>query len=366
MKKDRPLALAVTILSLFLIILYVISDNDKIKFSQIPTPDLVRRIQVPDLACPIPSLSNRTLPKTALASYPGSGNTWMRHLLQELTGIYTGAIYKNKKLMENGFPGEGRTDGTVVAIKTHASVSTIYKRAILIIRNPYESFLAEFTRQHSGQTGQGNLDHFKGILTGSIYKDKKLMENGFPGEGRKDGTVVAIKTHASVSTIYKRAILIIRNPYGAFLAEFARQHSGHTGQGNLDHFKDWKTYIEMSIGDYRSFFTSWLHHRDVLPVFFDALKSNLTRELNRLSSFLKKAGVEGKPQCALRNSEGNFHRNSTSVSLTFFYNNDQRKTINGLISQIEGMFSKRFVNMTSPMENWKMYITPEKVKNNKS
>ena len=26
-------------------------------------------------------------PVTALASFPGSGNTWMRHLLQEITGI---------------------------------------------------------------------------------------------------------------------------------------------------------------------------------------------------------------------------------------------------------------------------------------
>ena len=27
-------------------------------------------------------------PKTALLSYPGSGNTWARHLLEDLTGLY--------------------------------------------------------------------------------------------------------------------------------------------------------------------------------------------------------------------------------------------------------------------------------------
>ena len=30
--------------------------------------------------------SNDPLPRTALASYPGSGNTWVRHLIQQLTG----------------------------------------------------------------------------------------------------------------------------------------------------------------------------------------------------------------------------------------------------------------------------------------
>ena len=32
------------------------------------------------------SLSPTPLPITALASFPGSGNTWIRHLIQEVTG----------------------------------------------------------------------------------------------------------------------------------------------------------------------------------------------------------------------------------------------------------------------------------------
>ena len=44
----------------------------------------------------------------ALASFPGSGNTWLRYLLQQATGIITGSIYNddgNDKLAQNGFPG---------------------------------------------------------------------------------------------------------------------------------------------------------------------------------------------------------------------------------------------------------------------
>lgn len=58
-------------------------------------------------------------PLTALASRPGSGNTWVRHLLQLATGIQTGSIFNELRLKRNGFPGEGITDGSVVAIKTH-------------------------------------------------------------------------------------------------------------------------------------------------------------------------------------------------------------------------------------------------------
>ena len=59
-------------------------------------------------------------PLTALASSPGSGNTWARYLIQQYSGYMTGAIYNDPKLRKNGFPGENVYDGSVVAIKTHA------------------------------------------------------------------------------------------------------------------------------------------------------------------------------------------------------------------------------------------------------
>ena len=45
----------------------------------------------------------------ALASFPGSGNTWVRYLLQQATGIITGSIYKDHALLRNGFPGRVTT-----------------------------------------------------------------------------------------------------------------------------------------------------------------------------------------------------------------------------------------------------------------
>lgn len=38
----------------------------------------------------------------ALASYPGSGNTWMRHLIEGSTGIFTGSRYKDLEIQMYG------------------------------------------------------------------------------------------------------------------------------------------------------------------------------------------------------------------------------------------------------------------------
>ena len=79
---------------------------------------------------------------TALASFPGSGNTWLRYLLQQVshypvpsvliqyqsisqkilsqaTGISTGSVYKDFALLKNGFPMESVSNGSVLVVKTH-------------------------------------------------------------------------------------------------------------------------------------------------------------------------------------------------------------------------------------------------------
>lgn len=38
----------------------------------------------------------------ALASFPGSGNTWTRHLLELATGYYTGSYYYDMSIYDKG------------------------------------------------------------------------------------------------------------------------------------------------------------------------------------------------------------------------------------------------------------------------
>jgi len=57
-----------------------------------------------DTSCnPIQFLpTNSRVKKCALVSYPGSGNTWIRHMIEQVTGVYTGTVYGDKKLFNSG------------------------------------------------------------------------------------------------------------------------------------------------------------------------------------------------------------------------------------------------------------------------
>jgi len=35
--------------------------------------------------------------RPTLVSFPGSGNTWVRHMIEQATGIYTGSMYPDEK-----------------------------------------------------------------------------------------------------------------------------------------------------------------------------------------------------------------------------------------------------------------------------
>lgn len=67
--------------------------------------------------------------RTALASYPRSGNTWVRFLLEKAVGEECGSIYKDRIMPRSA---EG------IAIKTHDLDSHEYGRAIHIVRNPLD------------------------------------------------------------------------------------------------------------------------------------------------------------------------------------------------------------------------------------
>ncbi len=98
-------------------------------------------------------------PLVALASFHGSGNTWLRYLLEQATGIYTGSIYCDEYLKAT-FPGEFMVSRAVVAIKTHRADSRelpkdvqlelkkdSYDKAIILVRNPFDALLSEANRR---------------------------------------------------------------------------------------------------------------------------------------------------------------------------------------------------------------------------
>ena len=100
----------------------------------------------------------------ALASFPGSGNTWIRVLLERATGVCTGAYCCDISLRAAGFSGEYIQSGSVLAVKTHRSAplwyddkgrvgfdswdeeEAKYGAAIVIVRNPLHALVSEWNR----------------------------------------------------------------------------------------------------------------------------------------------------------------------------------------------------------------------------
>lgn len=100
----------------------------------------------------------------ALASFPGSGNTWLRYLLQQATGIYTGSVYKDYGLLKNGFPAENVMNGSVLVVKTHEwgpIARRNFAKAILLVRAPGPAIQAEFNRQSGGHVGFASPERYR-------------------------------------------------------------------------------------------------------------------------------------------------------------------------------------------------------------
>lgn len=126
-----------------------------------------------------PKYLNQSGPYVALASYPGSGNTWTRVLLESITGVYTGSLYEDKMAH---FPGSKHcpTKVGVTVLKTHMSSNqvvrpgcpnAVFSRSIFILRNPYDAIIADFNRINGGKVGIADRNSFNGSRWANFVKN---------------------------------------------------------------------------------------------------------------------------------------------------------------------------------------------------
>lgn len=74
--------------------------------------------------------------RVALASYPRSGNTWVRLLLEEATGQQSGTIYGGNEIIKRGSEG--------IVIKAHGWDVYKYTHAIHLDRDPFDVCVSYF------------------------------------------------------------------------------------------------------------------------------------------------------------------------------------------------------------------------------
>ena len=99
--------------------------------------------------------------RIVLSSLPGSGNTWVRQLLETATGICTGSMWCDPSLRANHFCGEGQHSRSLLVIKDHsgnvawssrkeegdtAQRRPDYDAMILVHRDPFDATVAEWNR----------------------------------------------------------------------------------------------------------------------------------------------------------------------------------------------------------------------------
>lgn len=92
--------------------------------------------------------------KVALVSYPRSGNSFVRKLIENTTCIVTGSDNRPNRtlsahLLEYGYLGEAITDNSVWVVKSHYPERLGYirfpvARVVLVVRNPFDAIESYF------------------------------------------------------------------------------------------------------------------------------------------------------------------------------------------------------------------------------
>ncbi|XP_030075750.1 sialate:O-sulfotransferase 2 [Microcaecilia unicolor] len=229
---------------------------------------IVYQTQVQDNRC----MDRRFLPThskqiVGLASFPGAGNTWARHLIELATGFYTGSYYFDGSLYNKGFKGE--------------------------------------------------RDHWR------------------------SGRTICIKTHESgvreIET-FDAAVLLIRNPYKALMAEFNRKYGGHIGFASHAHWKgkEWPEFVNNYAPWWATHTLDWLKYgKNVLVVHFEDLKHDLFMQLKRMVNLLGLMAIEDRLLCVESQKDGNFKRSGLRKLEYDPYTPEMRNMINKYIRTVD-------------------------------
>ncbi|XP_070331560.1 sialate:O-sulfotransferase 2 isoform X2 [Odocoileus virginianus] len=255
------------------------------EFESCGTPSyfIVYQTQVQDNRC----MDRRFLPAKskqliALASFPGAGNTWARHLIELATGFYTGSYYFDGSLYNKGFKGERDhwRSGRTICIKTHES-------------------------------GQKEIEAFDA------------------------------------------AILLIRNPYKALMAEFNRKYGGHIGFAAHAHWKgkEWPEFVRNYAPWWATHTLDWLRFgKKVLVVHFEDLKRDLFVQLGRMVGLLGVAAREDRLLCVESQKDGNFKRSGLRKLEYDPYTADMQRTISAYIKTVDAALRGR--NLTGVPDDY--------------
>lgn len=245
--------------------------------------DLPRK---PKNTVPIPPCGQKTFghdfPMTAIHSFMGAGNTWLRHLIETATGFYTGSAFRDSSLYKGGFKGEFQevsSYGKVIGIKVHNPFDAkgerqtyelikkqSWTKCVILLRNPFDTFKAEFNRYVSkGHTATAAMD---------VQRFAKVFQsnpevNSWMGIG-KGGRPMNKRWVFS----YKKSYEFCTTGDGSEAGKYPGNHTAHI-------------------------------------VYYEDLKKNPVNEIRKIAEYLDAYDEERFQKCVIDDvnfSEGSFHR----------------------------------------------------------
>ncbi|KAJ9435532.1 WSCD family member [Diplonema papillatum] len=134
-------------------------------------------------------------------SFPGSGNTWIRLLIEQATGHYTGSVYRDLDIIKV-MPGELRCDKTVVAVKGHPNWTPFD-----LVDGGYKEGQRFSRLSENGREWVPNTDHWYGI------------------SGQRPTPTIRAFDAKCEAVRFNRALVVTRNPFAALWAEYQRVKS---------------------------------------------------------------------------------------------------------------------------------------------
>lgn len=177
---------------------------------------------------------------TVLLSFPGSGNTWIRLLIEYATGYYSGALDVNDAELQSMLVGEHKCGRYNSINKAHpgdlfvrgdklkngsivGSIRFVYKwqrkkcirggvhtftRFIILTRNPYESIFADFQRHISGSHA-GTMNDSYIDPASPLHKEwlaRAMRASSDLKDGMEDLLDYIVKRYSTLHTRYDRLL----------------------------------------------------------------------------------------------------------------------------------------------------------------
>ncbi|XP_057368665.2 sialate:O-sulfotransferase 1-like [Daphnia carinata] len=214
----------------------------------ITDPDPVSYPWIGDPTCqhfPVQFAKNKTRPKWALTSFPGSGVTWTRQLIEGVTGIYTGTVY-------------GRAESPIVLTGHHGNTADLDCECTILIKD-HDVLLPDFASFPT--------------LTNNLVKANETKKNRGPIRSFLYGN---------------RGILLLRNPMDALFtfAHFLGSSGNHTGVVPEKDFlgPQWDKYIDYVADTWADHAVGWIENiQNGTVIFYERLLlEDTAAELKRL------------------------------------------------------------------------------------